>query len=138
MCRMSPGAVSFEYDATHKLYACVQSEDERQYSQIMASRKPSVPSYCQPSPLRLGRWLRELRQKRSLALREVAAGVGIDQAHLSKAELGQRIPTPQQVARLAKFFRIPVDQMEARRVAEKALQEIEASGVAKGGPFNLA
>ena len=87
--------------------------------------------YRGPSRPRFGPWLRELRQERALALREVAAAVGMDQAHLSKAELGQRIPTPEQVSRLAKFFRIPASQMEARRVAERALQEIEASGVAK-------
>lgn len=57
--------------------------------------------------------------------------VGMDQAHLSKAELGQRIPTADQVTRLADFFEVSATQMEARRVAEKALQEIESSPVAQ-------
>jgi transcriptional regulator with XRE-family HTH domain len=78
-------------------------------------------------PSRFGGWLRELRQEKGLALREVAAAVEMDQAHLSKAELGQRIPTAEQVAKLAGFFNIPIPQMEARRVAEKALQELESS-----------
>ena len=54
----------------------------------------------------------------------------MDQAHLSKAELGQRIPTAEQAARLATFFRVAAARMEARRVAERALQEIESSPVA--------
>jgi len=97
----------------------------------MASRKKSISIYCKSQPIRLGAWLRELRQKKGLALREVAAAVEMDQAHLSKAELGQRIPTPDQVARLAVFFKVSPDQMEGRRVAEKVMQEIAASPAAK-------
>jgi transcriptional regulator with XRE-family HTH domain len=93
----------------------------------MASPKKSVPLYRQPPRLRFGAWLRELRGKKGLALREVAAAVEMDQAHLSKAELGQRIPTADQVVRLANFFEIPTADMEARRVAERALQDIESS-----------
>jgi transcriptional regulator with XRE-family HTH domain len=40
-------------------------------------------------------------QEKNLALREVAAAAGMDQAHLSKAELGQRLPTEEQVKALA-------------------------------------
>ncbi len=97
----------------------------------MASRKTSAPLYRQAPKLRLGAWLRELRQKKELALREVAAAVRMDQAHLSKAELGQRIPTAEQVARLAAFFKVPTNQMEGRRVAEKVIQEIAASPAAE-------
>ena len=97
----------------------------------MASRNKSIPLYRQSQPVRLGAWLRELRQKKDLALREVAAAVEMDQAHLSKAELGQRIPTSDQVARLATFFKVPTDQMEGRRVAEKVIQEIAASSAAE-------
>jgi HTH-type transcriptional regulator, competence development regulator len=97
----------------------------------MASHKKAAPLYRQNKPLRLGAWLRELRQKKNLALREVAAAVKMDQAHLSKAELGQRIPTAEQVARLAVFFKVPAGQMEGRRVAEKVMQEIAASSAAE-------
>ena len=97
----------------------------------MASRKQPTPLYRQVQPLSLGAWLRELRQKRDLALREVAAAVKMDQAHLSKAELGQRLPTAEQVSRLAQFFKVPADQMEGRRVAEKVMQEIAASPAAE-------
>jgi HTH-type transcriptional regulator, competence development regulator len=93
----------------------------------MASRKKSSALYLQPPPLRFGAWLRALRGSKGLALREVASAIEMDQAHLSKAELGQRVPTADQVTRLATFFGVSETQMEARRVAEKALQEIESS-----------
>ncbi len=92
--------------------------------------KKQITLYLQKPKPRLGEWLRRLRQERKLALREVAAAVGMDQAHLSKAELGQRLPTSEQANRLAHFFQVPSDQIEARRLAERAMQEIAASPVA--------
>jgi transcriptional regulator with XRE-family HTH domain len=90
-----------------------------QVSQIMASQRKTIPLYRQPRPNRLGTWLRELRQNKELALREVAAAVEMDQAHLSKVELGQRVPTDKQAAALARYFSIDPHQVEARRIAEK-------------------
>lgn len=63
--------------------------------------------------------MRDLRAQRGLTLREVAAAVGMDQAHLSKAELGQRLPTPAQVDALARFFRQDRMEFEAHCIAEK-------------------
>jgi transcriptional regulator with XRE-family HTH domain len=70
-------------------------------------------------PAGFGAYLRECRVRRELTLREVAAAVGMDQAHLSKAELGQRLPTPAQVQALARFFREDLVEFEARHIAEK-------------------
>ena len=66
-----------------------------------------------------GVYLRGLRAERGLTLRQVAAAVEMDQAHLSKAELGQRWPTPSQVSALARFFRQDVAEFEGRCIAEK-------------------
>lgn len=93
------------------------------------AKKP-VPLYKQKPTPPLGEWLRQLRQEKGLALREVAAAAEMDQAHLSKAELGQRLPTAEQVARLAKFFKVDAKLMEAKRVAEKVMQDIAASPAA--------
>ncbi len=90
------------------------------------AKKP-VPLYKQKSTPPLGEWLRELRQEKDLALREVAAAADMDPAHLSKAELGQRLPTAEQVAKLAKFFKVDATLMEAKRVAEKVMLEISSS-----------
>jgi transcriptional regulator with XRE-family HTH domain len=89
--------------------------------------KKAAPTYKQKPKSRLGEWLRELRHTRNLALREVAAAAGMDQAHLSKAELGQRLPTEEQVRALAVFFGIKPEEMEARRLAEKLIRELEHS-----------
>lgn len=93
--------------------------------QIMA--KKAIPLYKQKPTPPLGEWLRQLRLEKNLALREVAAAADMDPAHLSKAELGQRLPTAEQVSKLAKFLKVDATLMEAKRVAEKVMQEISAS-----------
>jgi transcriptional regulator with XRE-family HTH domain len=97
----------------------------------MARPKKPKSLYRQPRAPQLGEWLRQLRQERELALREVAAAAEMDQAHLSKVELGQRIPTSEQVSKLARFFKIAPGEMEARRIATKVMQEIAASPAAE-------
>ena len=72
-----------------------------------------------PSVSGFGGYLRALRAERHLTLREVSAAVGMDQAHLSKAELNQRLPTPAQVSALARFFRQDLVEFEAHCIAEK-------------------
>ncbi len=47
----------------------------------------------------------------------------MDQAHLSKAELGQRLPTATQTEALARFFRQEPLEWEARRIAQKFRQD---------------
>jgi HTH-type transcriptional regulator, competence development regulator len=89
--------------------------------------KKAIPLYKQKPTPPLGEWLRQLRQAKDLALREVAAAAEMDQAHLSKAELGQRLPTTDQCAKLAKFFKVDATLMEAKRVAEKCMADIAAS-----------
>jgi transcriptional regulator with XRE-family HTH domain len=66
-----------------------------------------------------GEWLRQLREEKGELLREVAADVEMDVAHLSKIELGQRAPTEEQSLRLAKFFGVPAKDMQARWIAER-------------------
>ena len=79
----------------------------------------SYTSKRKTSPPRFGEWLRQLREERKLPLRAVAAAAKMDQAHLSKAELCQRLLTAEQVAAIAKFFKVDGTDMEARRIAEK-------------------
>ena len=66
-----------------------------------------------------GEWLRQMREAKKFPLRVVAAAAEMDQAHLSKAELGQRLLTAEQSAAIARFFKIDANEMEARRIAEK-------------------
>lgn len=43
----------------------------------------------------------------------------MDQAHLSKVELGQRMLTTDQASAIAKFFGVDANEMEARRIVQK-------------------
>ena len=80
-------------------------------------------SKSKASPPRFGEWLRQLREERKLPLRAVAAAAEMDQAHLSKAELCQRLLTAEQVATIARFFKVDGTEMEAHRIAEKFRME---------------
>ena len=81
----------------------------------MSSRLQSTPADVLP----LGTWLRQLRQSRHLPIRAVAAAAEMDTAHLSKIELGQRLPTEEQTKTLARIFNIPREDLAARRIAEQ-------------------
>ncbi|MFM8333090.1 MAG: helix-turn-helix domain-containing protein [Candidatus Methylumidiphilus sp.] len=80
----------------------------------MANKAP--PPY---TVQRLGEWLRNMRESRQLPLRVVAAAAEMDQAHLSKVELGQRMLTTDQASAIAKFFGVDANEMEARRIVQK-------------------
>jgi transcriptional regulator with XRE-family HTH domain len=69
--------------------------------------------------------LRGLRAERDLPLRTVAAAADMDPTLLSKVELGQRVPTEEQMSKLAKFFRLSETEAQGRRIAEKFRHEGE-------------
>ena len=86
----------------------------------------SSTNYAKHSqPPRFGEWLRQLRVAKDVPLRTVAAAADMDQAHLSKIELGQRVPTEEQTAKLARFFGLNETETHARRIAEKFRQEFQ-------------
>ncbi len=91
-----------------------------------------------PRPVRLGEWLRQLREQRDLPLREVADAAGMDLAHLQKIELGQRLPTEEQTVRLAKFFKLDETETQAQRIAEKFRHEFAEHPAAKNAISILA
>ena len=84
-----------------------------------------------PQPVRLGDWLRELREKRGLPLRAVADATDMDLAHLHKIEQGQRLPTEEQTSRLAKFFQLDETETQAQRIAERFRREFAENPAAK-------
>ncbi len=71
----------------------------------------------------LGLRLRAWREGKKLALRQVAAAADMDSTVLSRIELGDRLPTPEQTAALARFFARPATELEAARIAEKFWKE---------------
>ena len=67
----------------------------------------------------LGKRLRDLRQERSEPLRVVAAAIEVDSSLLSKIEHGERLPTEQQLEKLAAYFDVPLEELTAQAIAEK-------------------
>jgi transcriptional regulator with XRE-family HTH domain len=85
-------------------------------SQCVARQKRAIASAASQ---RFGEWLRSLREANELPLRVVAAAAEMDQAHLSKVELGQRLLTSEQAAAISRFFHLDATEIEARRIVEK-------------------
>jgi HTH-type transcriptional regulator, competence development regulator len=115
-----------------RLHFCVEAG---RFRQEMSKARYSETA---PHPIRLGNWLRQLREQRELTLREVADAVQMDLAHLQKIELGQRQPTEEQASRLAKFFKLDETEIQARRIAEKFQHEFAGHPAAKDAISILA
>jgi transcriptional regulator with XRE-family HTH domain len=70
-----------------------------------------------------GETIRTLRKKHSEPLRVVAAAIGIDSTLLSKIERGERLPTGAQIAKFAKYFDLPMDELTAQAIADRIVSE---------------
>jgi transcriptional regulator with XRE-family HTH domain len=79
---------------------------------------------------RIGEIIRELREQKSLLLRQVAAEIEIDQALLSKIERNERMPTKDQVKRFAKFFGKNENELLVAFLSDKLVYEVRDEEVA--------
>lgn len=75
----------------------------------------------------LGQYLRELRKQREETLHQVSKGADIDSPMLSKIERGERLPTSEQLKRLAKFYKVSEASLKVKHTAEKILKEYGAN-----------
>lgn len=55
--------------------------------------------------------MRELRRSREIAIQTVAYATGINVSMLSQAESGKRDLTDEQLTKIAKFYRVPKDDL---------------------------
>lgn len=69
--------------------------------------------------------VRTLREQNGLLLRQVASEIEIDQALLSKIERGERMPTKEQVIRLAKFYRGDEKDFLVAFLSDKLVYELQ-------------
>jgi predicted nucleotidyltransferase len=69
--------------------------------------------------------LRELRTKKGVPLRVVAAYLDIDQAILSKIERGQRKASREMVVKLAKYFKVNENDLMVAWLSDKLVCEVE-------------
>lgn len=60
---------------------------------------------------RFGRRIRELRETKRLLLRQIAANLETDTAHISKLERGERKAKKEQVLKLAQMLNADLDEL---------------------------
>ncbi len=71
----------------------------------------------------LGIFLREIRKERNETLHQVSQGTDIDSPMLSKIERGERLPTTEQIKRIAKHFNVSENILRSKFAAEKILRD---------------
>lgn len=71
----------------------------------------------------LGQYLRELRKDKCQTLHQVSIGTDIDSPLLSKLERGERLPTAEQIIRIAKYYKVPESDLKVKATAEKIIKE---------------
>lgn len=79
----------------------------------------------------VGELLRQLREEQKQLLREVAAGIGIDQALLSKIERGERLPNREQVLKFAKYFKTEKNELIIAWLSDRLVNELADEDLAK-------
>jgi transcriptional regulator with XRE-family HTH domain len=66
-----------------------------------------------------GQRVRELREKREVLLRQIAAQLEVDTALLSKIERGDRNASRDQVVKIAEFLKVDLDELLTLWLADK-------------------
>ncbi len=77
----------------------------------------------------LGQYIRNLRTQTYLTLHQLSKEVDIDSPMLSKIERGERLPTPEQIKKIANHFKVPENNLRSKLTAEKILREYGANEV---------
>jgi transcriptional regulator with XRE-family HTH domain len=71
-----------------------------------------------------GSIIKTLRLQKGLLLREVAAGIEVDTSMVSKFEKGERLPSREQVQKIAGLFGVPEDELIISAVSDKLAAEL--------------
>ncbi len=71
----------------------------------------------------LGKRFRQLREQKGLLIRQVAAVTEMDQAIISKIENRDRIPTREQVTKLAGLYDMNIQEVLAVWLSEKLVKD---------------
>jgi transcriptional regulator with XRE-family HTH domain len=75
------------------------------------------------SQTELGQYIKSLRNEQNLTLHQVAKDTDIDMTMLSKIERGERLPTIEQVKRIATFFQLNENELLSKLTAEKIVKD---------------
>lgn len=71
-----------------------------------------------------GSIIKNLRLKKGLLLREVAASIDVDTSMVSKFEKGERLPSREQVQKIANLFAVPDDELIICSLSDKLAAEL--------------
>ena len=71
----------------------------------------------------LGKYLRELRQEKGQTLHQVSKVTDVDSPLLSKLERGERLPTAEQIKKLAKHYKVSEADLKSKATAERIIKE---------------
>lgn len=73
--------------------------------------------------IELGQYIKSLRSGQNLTLHQVAKDTDIDMTMLSKIERGERLPTVEQIKRLASFFQLNENELLTKLTAKKIVKD---------------
>ena len=77
----------------------------------------------QNNPQQIGMMFRKKREEKGLLVRQVAAVTELDQAVISRIENGERLPTEEQVIRLAGLYGLDPNRTLTDWLSEKIVRE---------------
>lgn len=77
----------------------------------------------QSNKLPIGLLFRRMREEKGLLIRQVAAVTELDQAIISRIENGDRIPTKEQVMKLAGLYNLDTNEIMSAWLAEKMVRD---------------
>jgi len=97
---------------------------------LKALDKTYFALYC--IPMDFGEKLKNLRIDRKETLHIVAMGTNVDMTLLSKFERGERLPTNEQIERLASYFGLDAKQLAVEATAGKILTEYGYNDITYG------
>ena len=93
---------------------------------MVANMQPKDDASVHSEPQDIGSYLRLLRNRLQLGLREAARDLAVDPGHLSKLERNVGMPPGGELMlRFAKYYRIPVDEL-LRRAKVRTLATVVA------------
>ena len=79
------------------------------------------------SIIEIGLRLKRLRKARLETLHQVSKMADVDSPLLSKIERGERLPTDEQLKRLAEHFEVSIGELQPTLVAQRILREYGAT-----------
>ena len=75
----------------------------------------------------IGKYLRSRRKLLNRTLHQVSMGTNIDSPLLSKIERGERLPTDKQVSQFARYYQVPVHDLDVMKKANRILKDFGAN-----------